>query len=159
MRRVASLGVLFVVGCTSSSSTAPSQTYDAGPSPTVDSGAGVDARAPGDAGGSVDAGVDVAVDAAPACPIPVDATVPATIRFTADNERLVYLNGALVEDNSALGWQTVSQLPVALRRNPTVPNVLAIRGRNTSSQAGADRGILVELSWAGVGGDAGDGGD
>ncbi len=148
-------------GCTTSSSPTPS--FDAGPSPAADASARLDASAGLD--GSVplhDAGpvaTDAAADAASACSIPADATVDATLRFTADNERLVYLNGALVEDNAALGWPTVSALTVTLHRNPRVPNVLAVRGRNTSSQAGADRGIIVELAALAADAGAGDAGD
>jgi hypothetical protein len=107
-------------------------------------GPGADATVPGEDGGSVT--LDAGADAVTSCGIPVDATFQATLRFTADNERLVYVNGAVVEDDPALGWPTVSALTVKLHRNPRVANVIAIRGRNTSSQGGADRGVVVELS-------------
>jgi len=168
MKHFALCGLLAVAACTSGSSTPPG-TNDAGTSPTFDAGGVADAQPPAadattdGATPATDAGADspspdAGTDASTACPIPLDATAQATLRFTADNERLVYLNGVLVEDNSALGWPTVSALPVALRINPTVPNVLAIRGRNTSSQGGPDRGIVVDLSWANTDAGTGDGG-
>ncbi len=154
------LGAVLLAGCVSTSATPTASSLDGGP--------GVDSSVPHDASTGdvvVDAVADVAaadvadvVDAAAACPFPLDSTLAATIRFSADNERLVYLNGVLVEDNSALGWQSVSSLPVNLHRNPTVANVIAIRGRNTSSQPGADRGIIVELSGDPSDAGAGDGG-
>jgi hypothetical protein len=154
MRPICPLAVVLLmsfVGCTSSSSNNP-PVLDAGAPPTRDAAPGPGLDASGSTGdGSVV--VDAGPDTAPPCTIPIDATVEATIRFTADNERLVYVNGAVVEDDPSLGWPTVSALTVALHRNPRVANVIAMRGRNTSSQGGADRGILVELSA--LAGDAG----
>lgn len=95
----------------------------------------------------LDAGtVDVDV---PACPVPFDATVEATISFTADNERLVWVNGVALDEqgaNTTIG--SPGTFPVTLYRNPARKNVIAIDGLNTSSQGGADRGILVDLALA-----------
>ena len=107
-----------------------------------------------DSGGTpiLDAGTtDVEVDAADGlpCPIPFDATVEASISFTADNQRLVWVNGIALDEqggNTSIG--SPGTFPVTLFRNPARKNVIAIDGLNTTSQGGADRGILADLSFA-----------
>ena len=83
------------------------------------------------------------------CPIPFDATVEASISFTADNQRLVWVNGIALDEqgaNTTIG--SPGTFAVTLFKNPARKNVIAIDGLNTSSQGGADRGILADLSLA-----------
>lgn len=96
--------------------------------------------------GTPDTGVPTP-DAGPPCGVALDATVQATLRLTADNERKVYVNGALVDD-VAYAWSDPRSYEVTLFRHPKKQNVIAIEGINTSSQGGYDRGILAVLTSA-----------
>lgn len=109
---------------------------DAGP---TDAGP-LDGGAP-DAG-PLDAGIPDA--GAPVCPILAGATVTATLSLTADNHRTVWVNGALVEDTNN-EWYQATRLTITLARHPSVENVLAVEAVNLSSQAGFDRGLLLDV--------------
>jgi hypothetical protein len=84
-------------------------------------------------------------EAAPPCGVAPEATVQATLRLTADNERKVYVNGVLLDD-APYGWGDARSYDVTLFLHPKKLNVIAIEGINTSSQGGYDRGILAVLS-------------
>lgn len=114
--------------------------------------AGTDA-ASGGSGGSVDASADapsdapgdVQPDADPACAtIPKSQTVMAHLRITADNECEVWVNGTSVGTTN--NWGTAVSIDVSLYVHPSIKNVIAVKGTNTSSQAGNDRGIIGELT-------------
>ena len=112
---------------------------DAGPVDAGPTDSGHPDAGPGDAG---------LPDGGP-CLFPQDAGFPATLRFTADNQRAVWLNGVLLEDVASLGWPQVTTMTVTLSPDPTQPNVIAVLGTNTSSQAGEDRGVIADLTWNG----------
>lgn len=134
-----------VVACEDSSSAPPVEAVDAAaPSMTPPATTPEPAR---DAG-TTDAPVTPAT-----CPIPIDATVSATLSLTVDNNRKLYVNGVLV-DGTPYEWNTSTTQQVTLFRHPSKKNVIAIEGFNASSQGGHDRGILVDL----VVGSAPDGG-
>jgi hypothetical protein len=93
---------------------------------------------------AMDLDLDGAVDADPACvTIPKDATRTIHLRLTADNECDVYVNGAGV--GSTTNWPSPVTLDVSLYIYPGRINVIAAVARNTSSQAGNDRGFIGEL--------------
>jgi hypothetical protein len=93
---------------------------------------------------SPDAAADVGPEVDPACAtIPQDATRTVHLRITADNECDVFVNGADV--GVTTNWQSPVTLDVSLYLYPGRINVIAVMGRNTSSQAGNDRGIIGEL--------------
>lgn len=109
---------------------------DAGPADAGPLDAGVPDAGPLDAG-TGDAGV-------PVCPFTLGATVVATLSLTADNHRTVWVNGLLVEatDNE---WYQPTRLTITLARHPSVENVIAVEAVNLSSQAGFDRGLLLDV--------------
>jgi len=76
--------------------------------------------------------------------IPVDATLTSHLRITADNECEVFVNGTSV--GSTNNWGAAVTIDVSLFVHPGHKNVIAIRGTNTSSQGGNDRGIIGELT-------------
>ncbi len=110
--------------------------------------AGVDASTGGSAGSidaSADAPMDAQPDADPACATtPKTATTKAHLRITADNECEVWVNGTSVGTTN--NWGTAVSIDVSLYVHPSVKNVIAVKGTNTSSQAGNDRGIIGELT-------------
>jgi len=111
---------------------------------------GVDAAPAKDAAAPPDTRVPdtgVPPEAAAPCGVGVAATAPATLRITADNERKVYVNGALIDD-APHGWGDARSYNVTLFRHPKKLNVIAVEGINTSSQGGYDRGILAVLTSA-----------
>ncbi|GMV14267.1 MAG: hypothetical protein HS104_31395 [Polyangiaceae bacterium] len=109
--------------------------------------AGADASTGGAAGtdAGTDAPVDVGPDADPACAtIPQTATVKAHLKITADNECEVFVNGTSVGTTN--NWASAVTIDVSLNVHPSKKNVIAVKGTNTSSQAGNDRGIIGELT-------------
>jgi hypothetical protein len=78
--------------------------------------------------------------------IAVDASVTAHLRITADNECDVFVNGSSA--GSTNNWGSAVSLDVSLFVHPGRRNVVAVVGRNTSSQSGNDRGIVGELTIA-----------
>lgn len=76
--------------------------------------------------------------------IPVNATITSHLKITADNECDVYVNGASV--GSTNNWGSAVTIDVSLYIHPGRRNVVAVAGRNTSSQDGNDRGIVGELT-------------
>lgn len=163
--------VLFVVAllgaaCNGSRQTPPGKdaAVDVGPN---GSDAGVDradtggSDAPADMGQDVaiDGGQDVAVDVGEdvaiatdvgaevpeACrTIPTTATLTSHLKITADNECEVFVNGARV--GMTANWAAAVTIDVSLYVHPGRKNVIAVRGTNTSSQGGNDRGIIGELT-------------
>ncbi len=125
--------------------------FDAGDAAASDDAAVADA-APGEA--------DAGVDGGP-CPIGLNETVTAWLHVTADNRRTVTVNGTIV-DQTENEWSTPSLVPITLYRSPLRKNVIAIEGRNSSSQDGLDRGILADIEIGALdtdtGSDAGDAG-
>jgi hypothetical protein len=88
---------------------------------------------------------DAAVDADPACStIPTNATITSHLRITTDNECEVFVNGTSV--GTTANWQVAVTIDVSLFLHPGRKNVVAVRGTNTSSQGGNDRGIIGELT-------------
>jgi hypothetical protein len=99
--------------------------------------------------GGSDAGADRAdsgadTPAAACQTIAMDATVTSHLKITADNECDVYVNGAKV--GTTANWSAAVTIDVSLFLHPGRRNVIAVRGTNTSSQAGNDRGIIGELT-------------
>lgn len=76
--------------------------------------------------------------------IPVNATIISHLKITADNECDVYVNGASVGTTN--NWGSAVTIDVSLFVHPGRKNVVAVHGRNTSSQDGNDRGIVGELT-------------
>lgn len=98
--------------------------------------------------GTVDAGVADAgpPDAGvPTCPVAMGDSVQALLGVTADNNRAVWLNGAVVEQ-TANEWFTATTHRVALWRHPARENVIAVRATNLTSQGGLDRGLLLSVT-------------
>jgi hypothetical protein len=100
----------------------------------------MDASVDGDA-----AVADRPPDVNPACAtINVDATITSHLRITADNECEVFVNGRSV--GTTTNWAVAVTIDVSLFLYPGRKNVVAVRGTNTSSQGGNDRGIIGELT-------------
>lgn len=76
--------------------------------------------------------------------IPTTATLTSHLRITADNECDVYVNGTMV--GSTNNWGVAVTIDVSLYVHPGRKNVIAVRGTNTSSQDGNDRGIIGQLT-------------
>lgn len=121
----------------------------AGSSGTGGSGGGIadagsEASGASEASDATDAS-DSGADANPACQsIARDATLQAHLKITADNECEVFVNGASVGTTNS--WSSGVTIDVALFVHPGRRNVVAVRGTNTSSQNGNDRGIIGELT-------------
>jgi hypothetical protein len=111
-------------------------------SPNADSATPVDAALTADAATSVDAAP--IADAGP-CPVPLDATVSATMTITADDHFKLYVNGAII-DETARTWSSVQTYALTLFRHPTRKNVIAIEGINAAKIDGFDRGIVADLA-------------
>jgi hypothetical protein len=112
----------------------------AGSGGEADSGA-LDGRADANA----DATADRGPDADPACAkIAVDAAVRSRLRFTADNECEVFVNGTSV--GMTQDWGSPVTVDVSLFLYPGRKNVIAVRGTNTSSQGGNDRGVIGDMT-------------
>ncbi|HEY5961717.1 MAG TPA: hypothetical protein VIV60_34395 [Polyangiaceae bacterium] len=73
-----------------------------------------------------------------------EETLTAHLRITADNECDVYVNGQSVGQTT--NWGSAVTIDVSLFVHPGRKNVVAVVGRNTSSQGGNDRGIIGELT-------------
>jgi hypothetical protein len=73
-----------------------------------------------------------------------DAVVTSHLRFTADNECEVFVNGTSV--GTTANWSSHVTVDVSLFLHPGRKNVIAIIGTNTSSQGGNDRGIVGHLT-------------
>jgi hypothetical protein len=116
---------------------------DASADATVDSSMDATIDAGGDA--VADAPADTAADAHPACrTTPVDATFTAHLQITADNECEVFVNGTSVGTTN--NWGVAVTIDVTLFLHPGRKNAIAVRGTNTSSQAGNDRGIIGHIT-------------
>jgi len=99
----------------------------------------------GDSGGGTDLRVDMGTDVPAACAaLPQTATRTSHLKITADNECDVYVNGTKV--GSTDNWSAAVTIDVSLFTYPGRKNVIAVRGTNTSSQDGNDRGIIGELT-------------
>lgn len=70
--------------------------------------------------------------------------VKAHLKITADNECEVFVNGTSVGTTN--NWASAVTIDVSLNVHPSKKNVIAVKGTNTSSQAGNDRGIIGELT-------------
>jgi hypothetical protein len=150
--------VFLVAACNSSSRQGPS--IDAASDvPTGGSDAGADradsggdtpaetggADVPVDTGSDVGSTPDVAADVPAACrTIPMTATLTSHLKITADNECEVFVNGTSV--GMTTNWGAAVTIDVSLYVHPGRKNVIAVRGTNTSSQGGNDRGIIGELT-------------
>jgi hypothetical protein len=73
-----------------------------------------------------------------------DATLTAHLKITADNECEVFVNGTSVGTTN--NWGAGVTIDVGLFVHPGRKNAIAVRGTNTSSQGGNDRGIIGELT-------------
>jgi hypothetical protein len=116
----------------------------------------------GSEGGTMDGGTDGRVtDSAadgeagalpdPRCDaIDRDATFSAHVRITTDNECEVFVNGVSVGFTN--NWGSAVTIDLSLFLHPSRENVIAVRGTNTSSQGGLDRGIIGEVTVATDGG-------
>lgn len=116
---------------------------DASADATIDSSTDATTDAGSDA--TVDAPVDSAADAHPACrTIPVDTTFTGHLQITADNECEVFVNGTSV--GTTTNWGVAVTIDVSLYLHPGRKNAIAVRGTNTSSQSGNDRGIIGHIT-------------
>lgn len=129
----------------SASTTGPSLGgANAGGAATNSAGAaGVAGGMLGSAGTAGTAGATAAEDPRCASADPAQ-TLTAHLKITADNECDVYVNGQAAGQTSS--WQSAVTLDVSLYVHPGRKNVVAVVGRNTSSQNGNDRGIIGELT-------------
>ncbi len=150
--------VFLVAACNSSSRQGPS--IDAASDvPTGGSDAGADradtggdvpaetggADVPVDTGSDVASTPDVSADVPAACrTISMTATLTSHLKITADNECEVFVNGTSV--GMTTNWGAAVTIDVSLYVHPGRKNVIAVRGTNTSSQGGNDRGIIGELT-------------
>ena len=165
----------FLAGCNSGGRLAPDGGTDAPVDTGIEAPADTGADVPVDTG-AVDAGsdtatVDAAMDVAPvvdaaaevapeagpevpaACQtISPTATLTSHLRITADNECEVFVNGTSV--GMTANWGSAVTIDVTLFVHPGRKNVIAVRGTNTSSQGGNDRGIIGQLSVDSDGGTA-----
>lgn len=108
-------------------------------------GAGGEAAQGGAAQGSAAGAGGEGAAENPACEsTPLDAVLTSHLRITADNECEVFVNGASV--GTTASWPSPVTIDVSLFIHPSRKNVIAIRGTNTSSQGGNDRGIIGELT-------------
>jgi len=152
------LGLVFVVAACNSSRQVAS-TDAASDVPTGGSDAGADradmggdvpaetgvADVPVDTGSDVGGALDVGADVPAAClTIATTATVTSHLKITADNECEVFVNGSSV--GMTTNWGAAVTIDVSLYLHPGRKNVIAVRGTNTSSQGGNDRGIIGELT-------------
>lgn len=140
-----------IVGCGSADAQSTSAADDAGDVGFSDTSVGADTLADvtpagdADTGGADTVAVDAAPDADPACAkIARDATFTARVRITCDNEAEVFVNGASV--GTTTSWGSPVTLDLSLFLHPSRKNVIAVRGTNTSSQGGNDRGIIGEVT-------------
>lgn len=78
------------------------------------------------------------------CPIAVDARVSATLGITADDQRTVWLNGALIANTGAM-WFEPSTHEVEVFTHPARKNVLAVLATNLQTIPSLDRGLLASL--------------
>jgi len=161
------LAIVFLVAACNSSSRQGASTDAASDAPTGGSDAGADradtggdvpaetggADVPVDSGSDVastpdvaaDVAADVAVDVPAACrTISMTATLTSHLKITADNECEVFVNGTSV--GMTTNWGAAVTIDVSLYVHPGRKNVIAVRGTNTSSQGGNDRGIIGELT-------------
>ena len=100
---------------------------------------------PIDTGSDVGSTPDVAADVPAACrTIPTTMTLTSHLKITADNECEVFVNGTSV--GMTTNWGAAVTIDVSLYVHPGRKNVIAVRGTNTSSQGGNDRGIIGELT-------------
>jgi hypothetical protein len=102
-----------------------------------------------DVGSAPDVAVEVAADLAADVPaacgtIPTTMTLTSHLKITADNECEVFVNGTRV--GMTTNWGAAVTIDVSLYVHPGRKNVIAVRGTNTSSQGGNDRGIIGELT-------------
>ena len=152
------LGLLFLVAACNSSrqvagtdaaSDVPTGGSDAG-ADRADAGGDVPAETGGgdvpvDTGSDVGGALDVGADVPAAClTIATTATVTSHLKITADNECEVFVNGSSV--GMTTNWGAAVTIDVSLYVHPGRKNVIAVRGTNTSSQGGNDRGIIGELT-------------
>ena len=94
---------------------------------------------------ATDVGWEVGLEIPAACAtIPTTATLTSHLKITADNECEVFVNGTSV--GMTLNWGVAVTIDVSLYVHPGRKNVVAVRGTNTSSQGGNDRGIIGELT-------------
>lgn len=103
-------------------------------------------------GRASDAGLvpDAGLRDAGACPVLWDATTPATLRMTADDEYRLFVNGVLIDDTPRL-WHFPQTYTVNVFRHPARRSSIAIAGTNQWKIDGLDRGVIAELrSAAGV---------
>lgn len=134
MRRLGVALALTLVACGSRKEPSKDAAVESQPEVGAEVAPEVGPEVPADAGPEVD----------PACAtIPEDATRKVHLRITADNECDVFVNGSDVGSTS--NWQSPVTLDVSLYLYPGRINVIAVFGRNTSSQAGNDRGVIGEL--------------
>jgi hypothetical protein len=97
-----------------------------------------------DAGGSDASADEDAAPIDPACAtIPVDATRTVHIRFSADDECTVFINGT--EVGMSVSWPSPVTLDVSVNLYPGKRNVIAIMARNLYVQNGLDRGFIGQI--------------
>jgi len=125
---------------------------DTGTEVASDTGSDVPTDTGADAPADV-ATTDANADVPAACAtIPTTQTLTSHLRITADNECDVYVNGSKVGTTN--NWGAAVTIDVSLFVHPGRRNVIAVRGTNTSSQEGNDRGIIGQLTVDADGGTA-----
>lgn len=91
--------------------------------------------------------LDVGPDASAPCPIDFAATVEARLRFSADDDRRLLVNEAMIDDlQPARTWGSAGDVTAPLYRHPARPNVIAVEVRNYQRQGGVDRGLLFQVT-------------
>jgi hypothetical protein len=85
------------------------------------------------------------------CPLPLDATVTATLHITVDNQYVLYVNGNLI-NSTVYDWGSGQRYTVDLFRYPSRRNTIAVQGTNTSNIDGPDRGVIADTQFDAGGG-------
>jgi hypothetical protein len=82
----------------------------------------------------------------PSCDVAADATLAATVSVAVDDRFVLYVNGALVKAFDGT-WQSPQTDAVTLFRHPSKKNVIAVEAANLIEVAGADRMVVLDLSY------------
>lgn len=112
----------------------------------VTAAAGCGARTP--LGEATDAGAasEGGAEAGPACPFRWEDTVSAELFLTADDQLVLYVNGALVDDTPRL-WTSPQRYTVRFFLHPQRRNVVAVQASNRLNTDGLDRGLVGDFQW------------
>jgi hypothetical protein len=110
-----------------------------------DAGAGADGGL-GGVGGEPGGAGEGGAGGEPGCTIASNATVPGTLRITADDNFRLYVNGTLIDEMARI-WSSPQTYTVLVFRHPSQKNVIAVEGINTQEISTLDRMIVADLSF------------